>query len=135
MARDSRWFFAHLGGVGEVGVPPAEEVVLEFMEALASNEGEEEVVVSRLAAEVALMPWNAHLVGVLVAHGFDAATGSFPSGLSAETKKRLYQSVRHEGVGACTFSRGESVGLRRRKGGPGLVRRGSRGKVDGRLCE
>ena len=100
MARDSRWFFAHLGGVGEVGVPPAEEVVLEFMEALASNEGEEEVVVSRLAAEVALMPWNAHLVGVLVAHGFDAATGSFPSGLSAETKKKLYQSVRHQGVGA-----------------------------------
>eukprot|EP00635_Sarcinochrysidales_sp_CCMP3193_P014149 CAMPEP_0118912054 /NCGR_PEP_ID=MMETSP1166-20130328/13475_1 /TAXON_ID=1104430 /ORGANISM="Chrysoreinhardia sp, Strain CCMP3193" /LENGTH=565 /DNA_ID=CAMNT_0006851569 /DNA_START=121 /DNA_END=1814 /DNA_ORIENTATION=- len=98
------WYFAHLShdegsDFAEEGVG-SEEVVLRFVEALASKEESEVVVTMELAPAVASMRWNAHLVEALEDHGYDASTGSFPEGLSPEGKKKLYQTVRHLGFGA-----------------------------------
>ena len=89
-------------GIVAEGKPSSstEEVVLRFMEALASKEANMDAVVMQLAPTVASMPWNAHLIPVLKAHGFDVEAGSFPCGLSPETKRKLYQSVRYHGFGA-----------------------------------
>mmetsp|Transcript_25916 Transcript_25916/g.103616 ORF Transcript_25916/g.103616 Transcript_25916/m.103616 type:complete len:435 (+) Transcript_25916:1536-2840(+) len=47
------------------------------------------------------MPWNAHLVDVFEAHGFDSATGRFRASPPPRPVAALYQAARHAGCGAC----------------------------------